>query len=190
MEITPIPGFPGYGASRNGDVWTKWTRENGRFRNDNGDLILNGGGWFISNKWEKLNVTMRKVDGRRVVNIHKSGSIKQKVYLVAPLILLTFKGPRPNRLICRHIDDDNQNDNDWNLEWGTDKDNKEDQKRNGTRPSGESHGRCKVSDSDCKKIIFFNKFGLSQRKIAKIFNITQTHVSYIVNKKSRKYLHI
>ena len=44
----------------------------------------------------------------------------------------TFHGPRPEGLVVRHLDGNNQNNTPGNLKWGTDAENAQDRVRHGT----------------------------------------------------------
>jgi len=55
------------------------------------------------------------------------------------------------------------------------------------RTYGEINGQCKLTIEQIEEIRNLYKEGNSQYKIANIFNISQSHVSNIVNNKKRKY---
>lgn len=44
-------------------------------------------------------------------------------------VIITYVGPRPNGMMCRHLDGDPKNNNISNLKWGTAKENGEDRSR-------------------------------------------------------------
>lgn len=95
----PIPGYEKqYAAS-----------SRGRIRNAKGlikkqRLHRSAGGWMY-----------RKVD------LYKNN--KRKTFRVQRLILMTFKGLPPKKIVARHMDGDTFNNAIENLEWGTQTEN-------------------------------------------------------------------
>lgn len=111
-----IPGFPGYRAGDDGTIWSCW--RNCRW------------GSFFSDKWHviKPGVQKKRSFGRRYryVNLHdENGTIACRVHR---LILLTFVGPCPEGMQCRHLDGNPGNNRLDNLAWGTTEENIEDRK--------------------------------------------------------------
>lgn len=98
------------------------------------------------------------------------------------LVLLTFKGPRPDGLYGCHKDDDPMNNNITNLYWGTPKENSLDKKINGNQAFGSETNSAKLTGTKVKEIRNL-KNSLSQRKISEKFGITQSQVSRIINLK-------
>lgn len=63
-----------------------------------------------------------------------------RCYPLGALVLRAFVGPpAPDQYLCRHLDDNRENNNLFNLDWGTDADNRADAIRNGR--SFASYGR-------------------------------------------------
>ena len=69
--------------------------------------------------------------GYKRVNLHKGGAAP-RTYTVHTAVLEAFVGPRPEGLVCRHLDGDPSNNKVGNLEWGTPTENMLDKARHGT----------------------------------------------------------
>lgn len=59
---------------------------------------------------------------------------RDEVHRVAALVCTVFHGPRPDGLVCRHLDGDSTNNAADNLAWGTPSENTHDSVRHGTHP--------------------------------------------------------
>jgi hypothetical protein len=95
-EPTPIPGFPDYGATRDGQIWSR----------RKGD-------------WKPLALSPNGKDGYLKVKLFNKTNvpITRRVHL---LVAITFIGPRPSyNHECNHIDLDKTNCSVKNLEWIT-----------------------------------------------------------------------
>lgn len=109
------------------------------------------------------------------------------------LILETFVGPCPNGMEACHnngIKTDNRLDN---LRWDTRSNNQKDAIKHGTAPClhqiGSKHPNSKLTEQGVRMIIYMYRTGLfTQREIAKVYNITTSNISNIVNKKTWKHL--
>lgn len=67
------------------------------------------------------------------------------------------------------------------LRWATYRDNSADQLRDGTRVEGELIGNHRLSPAEVRQIRDLSKFGaFSQRKLARLYGISQTNVGKIV----------
>lgn len=87
----------------------------------------------------------KRENGYSCVLLHKEG--KQKAFMVHSLVLIAFGGPRPEGMVCRHINgipDDNRL---ANLAWGTQTENGEDMRRHGRTPAGEKNRHAKLTRS-------------------------------------------
>jgi hypothetical protein len=96
-EPTPIPGFPDYGATRDGQIWSQ----------KKGD-------------WRSLALSELAPGSYLKVNLSVDGV--QFTRRVAYLMAITFIGPRPEpsfgqRVEINHKDLNKQNNADWNLEY-------------------------------------------------------------------------
>ena len=119
-EITPIPGWVGYAASRDGRIWS------------------------VAADWRGYGTRELKQDMDRdlypCVRL-TVGNATRKRFKVHRLIAETFHGPRPSpEHEVRHLDGDRANSRADNLSWGTRKDNADDRERHGRTSRGARHG--------------------------------------------------
>ncbi len=97
------------------------------------------------------------------------------------LVIEAFVGPKPSlKHEVRHKDGTRYNDNYLNLEWGTNKENKADMIRHGTRPYGEKSPYAKITENDVREIKKLYKEKFKQREIGRYFGIGQVQVSRIL----------
>jgi hypothetical protein len=115
---TPIPGYPGYEASRDGRVFS---------------VSSNWRGYGVREMRQTLNA-----DGYPSVRVMIDG--QRKRITVHRLIAAAFLPPRPSeRHQVRHLDGDQLRSHADNLAWGTPKENAEDRDRHGRTSRGGSH---------------------------------------------------
>jgi hypothetical protein len=79
--------------------------------------------------------------GYKYVCICVDGFMKKEQ--VHKLVLMAFKGHRPDGMVACHNDGNPSNNNLLNLRWDTPKENYLDMERHGTRPKGEKIGTSK-----------------------------------------------
>ena len=94
-----------------------------------------------------------------------------------------FLGDRSSEgLYALHKDGNSLNNNVENLYWGTHEQNMMDMIRHGTvaRLQGEKHGRSKLKEADIYKIRELRLTGMSQQKIAAIFDVNRSLISDIL----------
>jgi hypothetical protein len=125
----PIPGLPGYEASKTGEIRSIARLDNlGRRRPGT-----------ILKPWPS--------DAGRLV-VHASIGGKHKKALVHRLVLLAHVGPCPDGMECCHDDDNPTNNRLSNLRWGTPKSNTEDRLRNGKTNRGSKASYAKLNEDD------------------------------------------
>ncbi len=167
VEFRDIAGDEGYQVGDDGSVRSLWGM----------GAQKPGAVWrflkpCVSDKSGHLSVVLRK---RRHVQVHT-------------LVLEEFVGPCPDGLECRHLDGCSNNNNLWNLAWGTHAENMQDCVRHGThvppRINGENHPQSKLTENDVREIrkIYSNGI-LSQKEICEKFCICQVNISAIVRRK-------
>lgn len=76
---------------------------------------------------------------------------RQRIHV---LVLEAFDRPRPQGMVCRHLDGDKLNNDISNLKWGTESENRYDSVRHGTHtvPVGEAHPKAKLTADDVRVI--------------------------------------
>ena len=102
-------------------------------------------------------------------------------------------GPIPNGKIICHRCDNPPCVNPEHLFIGTDKDNMLDMVAKGRHSKthscfGEKHSNAVLTEEAIRKIFALQKDGMTQRKIASIFKISQPAVSLVLNKKTWKHV--
>jgi len=127
ISIRHIPGLPGYAASRDGRIWSKYVRGDNRRT--------------LGDKWNPLSPATCK-GGRQTLVLNGSTAY------VHHLILITFVGPQPQGLEACHFDGDASNNSVENLRWDTHSGNELDKIRHGTHNRGERHGMSKLSNAE------------------------------------------
>lgn len=114
MNLTPIPGFPGYFATEDGGIYTE--RKNGS----------SGGVREIP---KRMKPTIDK-DGYETISLRFNG--KYKFRRLHRLILQAFRGsPKPRQEGC-HNDGNKRNNHISNLRWDSHLNNKHDRYKHGT----------------------------------------------------------
>lgn len=158
-----IANYPDYAITKDGKIWSNKT---GRWLKPS--LVC---GYF--------NVILCKNGKHCGCSIHR-------------LILESFVGQCPPGMQCRHLNGVRTDNRLENLKWGTRSENQQDAVKHGTHAGlrcGEKHNGVKLTEKDVKTVIKMYKTGeFTQEEIAKLYNVYQTHVSKIVNKKTWKHI--
>lgn len=131
-RILDFLGYPGYRVGTDGSVWSRLLRTAVRGPGRRGSVS------GLSVEWKKLQPVVDKGTGYTVVSLCNSG--KTKTFLVHQLVLLAFEGPRPEGMVCRHLDGNPVNNNRGNLCWGTHRENMQDMVRHGRSARGNRNG--------------------------------------------------
>lgn len=162
ITMRPITNFPNYFVDIDGNIYRK--KKDGKLR------------LLKILKWGKYhNVTLRK---------------DNKTYnkYVSHLVLETFVGERPEGYEACHGINGKMDDSLFNLSWGSkSKNHGEDEIRDGTSNRGEKCNFCKLTEEQVLEIKSL-KDKYSQRKLAKMFNISQPQVCAILNNKTWVWL--
>lgn len=118
----------------------------------------------------------------RTVCLQKYG--RRWDYLVHRLVLLTFVGPCPLGMECRHLDGDSLNNHLDNVVWGTKKENGLDKRKHG-RSKGENNHRAKFTNEEVLEIrrLHDNRV-MTDAEISRRFKTTPHRVWTIVHRKS------
>lgn len=159
-----IPGFPGQYVTEDGKIY--------------------------SDRSGELRLKPQRLDTKGYLRVNlRDGScpVQDKQINVHTAVLLTFVGPKPNGMECRHLNGNCLDNRLENLCWGTHEENMKDQIRHGTAAclrKGDEHIRSKLHSTDVYAIVELHRRGYLQKDIADAFFITQRHVSDIVNKKT------
>ena len=88
-------------------------------------------------------------------------------------------------LVCHHCDN-HPCVNPEHLFLGTQKDNIDDMVQKGRSATGEKNGMCRLSDAQVDEIrLLYSGGNITQRTLAKQFDVSQMNICFIVNNKSR-----
>jgi len=157
----PITGNPGYEISTIGNVRSFWRR------------VGKPGAAFNTWEWKITGVPKTLRHSRSHKGYH-TVRLKSGQACVHVLILQSFVGPRPgpNHDAC-HIDDDKDRNILENLKWATKAENSLDRLIN--------HGGSKLKRDDIPNIKAALSSGFRQSDVARLFGVTQSHVSRIVS---------
>jgi hypothetical protein len=161
-----IPGFPGYRASSDGNIWSCWER-----------VSVGKNSHVLGNTWRKLKPRPKKGSGRREVSMGR-GNTK----LVYRLVLLAFVGPCPKGKQCCHKNGDCTDDRRSNLRWGTPTSNAMDRHSHGTMLLGETHPRRKLTEKAVREMRTAHAGGESLRSIGRRHGVDYTQVSRIARR--------
>jgi hypothetical protein len=99
---------------------------------------------------------------------------------VHQLVAEAFIGKCPPGQLVRHLNGDPSINADWNLAYGTSRQNYEDSIKHGVAKSGGDHHTAKLSDADVFEIRRLHEGGLSQVRISESFGVHRSTVSRIV----------
>lgn len=133
-----------------------------------------------------------------------SNPIKDKYRMIHALVARAFIGPRPVGMVINHKDGDKKNNNDWNLEYCTQKQNMLHAKksclwnidavrtRGIKRFTGQSNPKAKMTNSKAKRIKMFILSNPDFRNvvIAKKFKVSIGIISNIKNNQTWKHVSI
>ena len=104
------------------------------------------------------------------------------------LVLITFIGPRPDGMVCRHLDGNPGNNHLSNLVWGTLSENQRDRIRHGTSNLGENNGCAKLTKDDVKTIRVRVANGETHQSISNDFNVHAGTISQIARRVTWKHI--
>ncbi len=167
-----IPGFPRYAINESGTILSICAR----------------GCDDKPKRWcdaKRINPTTTN-PGYHVVVLNHNG--KKRQTKVHRLVLLTFIGPCPDLMICRHLDGNKTNNHVSNLAWGTPLENQNDRFLHGTDDQGERCCSAKLTDADVLAIRARAASGERYSDIAKAFSVAISNVSHIVRRRRWKHI--
>lgn len=160
-----------------------------------GILVRDGGELFSSwnckgpnGRWHAKKASVHKTSGRLQVKIWVDGKLRWT--MIHHLVLWAFKGPRPPGLLGCHNDGNYLNNYAYNLRWDTYLGNAADKWLHGTMVQGEAVNLAKLTEAQIPEIFCLAKQGLSQIEIAKEIGIGKAAISFILNRKNWKHVHI
>lgn len=136
---------------------------------------------FGNRIWRKLKPKINRC-GYYVLDVQ----INQKRYCkyIHRLMLEAFVGPCPPGMVACHNDGNKLNNLISNLRWDTPRNNELDKKRHGVDNTGSRNGQTILCENDVRIIRKLVDNGMTQKEVAKLYNIGTATTSNICNKKS------
>lgn len=171
-----VEGFPDYSISNQGQV-----RRKSRIYSRYNDVKITGGGYL----------SLHDNRGYKEVFLYKNdGTKKATKHFVHRLVAKHFISNDLNKPFVNHLDCDKSNNNYYNLEWCTQKENQRHAVANNRyNPGfGENHASSKLNESDIIGIKEKIASGMQQRKIGKMYNISQAVISKINTNQSWNHI--
>ncbi len=153
-------------------------------------------GLYLASNTGKIKSFSRYKEGKELSGdkLNKKGykrvNIKNKAYLLHRLIALTFIPNPYNKEQINHIDSNKLNNSIENLEWVSNQENRDHAVKNNLIAKGETQGQSKLFEKDILQIFKLKEDGLSQSKIAKIFNVKQQAIYKILNRQRWKHVKV
>jgi DNA-binding CsgD family transcriptional regulator len=119
---------------------------------------------------------------------YKSKDGKWKTAALHVLICEAFHGPRPEGMVVRHRNGNNQDNRPENLRWGTPAENYADRDEHGKLPRGEAQHAAKLTDEKVRQIRSLLVQGARLRDIADQFGVAAATVSDIAQRRTWTHL--
>ncbi len=172
IEWRPVPGYEGYFADSDGNIYSEWIPiPNGRRRTGN---------------FHRLKPSV-KSHGYMTIDLKDSSGATKTVY-VHRIVALTFHGSCPDKMNCCHNDGDKLNNRAANLRYDTQKNNCRDTIAHGTSTRGARHNTAKLTELDVMAIRSRLAGGESQSSVARAFGVGHSAINYIKHGKSWGWL--
>jgi hypothetical protein len=127
--------------------------------------------------------------GYKLISLHNRHLKMNKSYPIHLIVLATFKGSRPNGLVCAHLDGNKLNNKASNLDWVTAKENAAHKLLHGTYAIGIKSPRSKLSINQLKYIYTnYYKNGKTQHmELSKKFGVHKCTIFNFMSGKSYGY---
>lgn len=125
------------------------------------------------------------VQGYRQIKLGRSRQTKVHI-----LVLETFVGPRPDGMVCRHLDGNPLNNRLSNLRWGTPEENYAGRQLHGTHNTGSRNGRAVIDEEAAAGIRQRVAAGEKQADVAEAFGVKRGVVAHISAGRTWKSVHV
>jgi len=166
VEYRQVSGYPSYLVGDDGTVWRRMAPR--RLRSGYARVNL-----FVGGPRQKSPQPRRK----------------SLDWCVHRLVLETFVGPRPQGMVCRHLDGDPNNNALSNLCWGTYRENSEDKLRHGRSNRGSQHARAKLTEEQVRSIrAEVTPARGSQAALARKYGVSIMTINNVVHRRSWAHL--
>lgn len=162
--LYPIPQFDGYLIDKEtAEVYTTFlndfTTGNKRVALSEPKKLAAGG--------DRYKAVVLYTNGRHTKTLHT-------------LMLETFVSPRPKGMYGLHNNGDRTDNRLENLRWGTPQENADDKVKHGNSLKGELNPKAKLNKLKVRVIRHAYDIGMTQTKLAEIFNVNQTQISKVI----------
>lgn len=155
--------------------------ENWRPISDWSDYEVSDHGRVLSHKFGKIRILKQSDDSCGYPRVRLCANGKQKEHSVHKLVAEAFLGPRPEGHEVNHKDGVKHHNVPSNLEWTTHAENKAHAAQMGLVARGERQGSSKLTTAQVVEMRQLYEVGdIAQRKLAKLFGVSQRNVSKIV----------
>lgn len=111
-----------------------------------------------------------------------------KAYYVHHLVLIAFRGSRPEKLECRHLNGDPGDNRLENLAWGTRRENMMDRAVHGVDNKGSRNGCSKLTESKVRRLRVRVKNGESFSALAADYGVSPRCIRDVVNRRTWQHV--
>ena len=160
-----IPGYPRYAIDEYGSV-----------------LSICGPARAADKAWNDAHQVKQTIDRKYCYVCLYDPGRKRRKWRVHILVLITFVGPCPDGMVCRHLDGKPTNNHVLNLAWGTPLENSADRILHGTDCRGERVVISELKASDAIEIRRRRENGELVRVLSSEFGVS-TYAIYAIAKR-------
>lgn len=171
LEIKESTEYPGYGASKDGRVWSR--RKMGCTKR-------------IGSQWKEMKQSVDKTGGYLRVEFQTENG--RKLRPVHAFVLATFGATRPFGYDCRHINGVRTDNRFENLAWGTRSENMQDAIAHGTFSCGTRQPASKLTDDDVVDILKCPNYYGSGSMLSRKYGVTTSVISEVRSRKAWKHV--
>lgn len=173
VKFAHVPGWPGYAASDDGQVWSSHKANHHKYP------------WVGG--WRKVPTQTNPASGHPYVNLRSK--TRRTVQPVHVLVLSAFvPKPSSDMEVCHWPDATPTNCRLDNLMWGTRATNRHQGVVHGSFARGTARPDCKLSDDDVRNIFRLRRDGWTHQRIADHFKVSRRHVGSVLSGDDRHYL--
>lgn len=172
-QVVPCPSYPGYSVSTTGKVYSHWKQESRGRGNGRGKTTV-----CDPTHFRELSVHQNETTGYLCVSLTVNG--KETTGRLHCMMLDAFRGPCPDGMQGRHLDDNKLNNQLSNLAWGTPFDNAADRKTNGGYATGAEHKNAKLTVAAVEDILATPKTYGYCKLLAKKYGVSVNTVKTVL----------